>query len=195
MNARWMVSLAAATSVLLCGALAATAADSSNGQNQPAIQAPAGKVWVSNLIGTKVLYPHIQVLGQIKDILLDPQSGQATFAVLDAEIPGSGHAMLVVPYQALQVSFNPADNRQSVMLNVRSDRLGNAPQLQKNEWQLLQNPQFLQQVRDYYQAGTYTVARPIESPNPPAQYVAPPCVNYRNASSDLPQDLVDFYNE
>ncbi len=200
MNARWTVLLAACTAVFLCGALLATAAEPKSGQNQSAMQGSAGIIQTSTLIGTTVLDPQGQILGQIKDVLLDSQTGQATFVVLDAEAPNSVHAMLVVPYRALWVSFNPLDHRQSVVLDLRPDQLQAAPQIQNDQWQMLQNPQFLEQARTFYQITTYTVARPIENPSVPslpAPAAAPvPCpVAQPSADSDLPQDLRDFYNE
>ena len=174
MNARWTVSLAAATAVLLGGALRATAAEPNRGQNQPAVQGSAGIIQDSTLMGTTVLDPQSQKLGQIKDVLFDSQTGQATFVVLDAEAPGSGHAMLVVPYQALRVSVNPSDHRQSLVLDLRPDQVRAAPQIQNNQWQMLQNPHFLQQARDFYQIRTYYAARPIDDPSAAARRACRP---------------------
>ena len=175
MNARWTASLAACTAVLLWGALRATAAEAKLGQTQPATQGSPAIIQNSTLMGTMVLDPQSGKLGPIKDVLFDSQTGQAAFVVLDAEIPGSGHAMLVVPYQALRVSVNPPDHRLSVALDLRPDQFACA-QIQSNQWQMLQNPQFLQQARDFYQIKTYYAARPIENPSPPVstiQYTAP----------------------
>ena len=85
MNARWAVSLTAGAAVLLCGALLATAAEPSIGQNQPAMQDSAGIIQNSTLVGATVLDRQNQKLGQIKNVLLDAQAGQATFVVIDAK--------------------------------------------------------------------------------------------------------------
>ncbi len=167
MNARWTVSLAASIAVLLGGAILAAAAEPNVGQNQSAGQGSAAIIRNSTLMGAPVLDPQSHKLGQIKDILLDSQTGQATFVVLDAEVPGSDHAMLVVPYQALRVSVNPPDNRQSVVLDLRPDQLRAAPQIQTNQWQMLQNPEFLQEARNFYQIRTYYAARPIDNSSAP----------------------------
>ncbi len=196
MKVHWTVSLAACAAVLLGGVLLANAAPNA-GQSQTAVQGSAGVVRISALMGATVVDPQGQKkVGQIKDVLLDPQTGQASFVVLDTEVPGSGHAMLVVPYQALRVSCNPADSRQSVVLDLRAERLRAAPQIQNGQWQVLQNPQFLEQARNFYRSGTYTAMRPIDTPpSLPAQPVPQPSVNYANPGHGLPQDLVDFYNE
>ena len=205
MNVRWKIITVVGTAAILCAALTVAAAEPQSGQNQPAVKTPMETSRVSNLMGATVLYPQIQKLGQIKDILIDPQGGQATFAVVDAEIPGSGHAMLVVPYQALQVTNAAADNHPSVVLNVRSDRLRDAPQVPNNQWQLLQNRQFLEQARSFYGPRTYTAARPIENGGMPAgnasypaavpAYAPQPCVNPASPQSGLPADLEAFFEE
>ncbi len=168
------------------GMLLATAAEPNIGQDQPAGPGSAGIIRNSTLMGATILDPQSHKLGQIKDVLFNSQTGQATFVVFDAEVPGSGHAMLVVPYQALRVSFNLPDKRLSVVLNLRPDQVRAAPQIGNNQWQMLQNPQFLQQARDFYQVKTYYAARPIENPSvasppsvpaPAIQYVVPqPCI-------------------
>ncbi len=201
MNVRWAVSLAAGTAVLLCGALLATAAEPNMGQNESAMQDSAGIIQNATLVGATVLDPQSQKLGQIKNVLLDAQTGQATFVVIDAKAPGAGQAMLVVPYRALRVSFNPSDNRQSVVLYLRPDQVGTAPQIHNNQWQMLQNAEFLAQARNFYQIRTYTAARPIDNPSGPSmpvpgsmiQYVVPqPCWNY---DSGWTHELEEFSEE
>ncbi len=93
MDARWTFSLVACTAVLLGGALLATAAEPKTGPNQPAIQAPAGTIQLSALVGTTVLDPQGQKLGRIKNVLVDSQTGRATFVVLDAVASNSGHPL------------------------------------------------------------------------------------------------------
>ncbi len=220
MNARWTHSIAAFAAVFFCAAplVAAppffcaapveTAAPPTISQNQPAGQARI--IQDSTLVGATVADPQGQKLGLIKDVVFDSQTGRATFVVLDAEIPASGHAMLVVPYRALWVTSNPLDHRQSVLLDLRPDQLHAAPQIQNNQWQMLQNPQFLEQARNFYhiEAYTYTAARPIDnasamsppsltSPSlPPATITVQPRAS-RNGDmpNDLPPDLQDFYDE
>lgn len=199
MNVRGKLSLVACIAVLLGGTLLATAAAPNIGQNQSATQGSAGVIQISRLIGATVLSLQGQEkLGLVKDVVLDSQTGQASFVILDAEGPGLAHAMLVVPYQALRMSLNPADKRQSLALDVRADQLRAAPQIQNDQWQVLQNPQFLQQARDFYQARTYTAARPIDNaPSLPSLSPAmpPPCLNSADSTPGLPQDLIDFYSE
>jgi hypothetical protein len=88
-----------------------------------------GTVRISTLVGATVLDSQGRKLGQIKNVLLDARTGQASIVVIDTAAPAVS------------------------------------------------------------QPTTYTAARPIDNPAP----MPPPCVN--SADSDLPQDLIDFYNE
>jgi len=104
------------------------------------------------------------------------------------------------------VTFNAADNRQSVVLDLRPDQVAAAPQIQSNQWQMLQNTQFLEQARNFYQIRPYTAARPIEGPPsapsavnmavpvPMIQFVAPqPCWN--NYGSGWTHEMEEFSQE
>ena len=106
MHAHWKVSLAACTLLLFYGVLA-SAADMNDCQNPSVMEGPAGIIRTSTLVGTTVLDPQNQALGRIKDVLLDAQTGRASFVVLDAEATHASHAMLVVPYDALRVGSYP----------------------------------------------------------------------------------------
>lgn len=222
MQKHWGILLSTAMVVVFCGVLRATAADPNGGQSQPVTQDSAKIIQDLTLVGATVLDPQGQKLGQIKHVVLDPQTGQATFVVLDAEAAG-GHAMFVVPYPALHVNFNTTDNRQSVVINRRPEQLRSAPQIQNNQWQMLQNSQFREQVRNFYQVTAYYAARPIDNssmpapslpsvPNiPPSTMVTPimqpsmPMMQFsmpaycpapqRSADSGWSRDLDGFYNE
>jgi hypothetical protein len=91
------------------------------------------------------------------------------------------------------------------VLDLRPDQLAAAPQIRNNQMQMLQNPQFLEQARNFYQVRTYTAASPIETPSLPAAASAPcppvlpllppPCACFGNPYCDWPQSLLDFSSE
>ena len=107
--------------------------------------------------------------------------------------------MLVVPYRALWISVDPADHRQTVVLDLRPGQLPAAPQMQNDQWQMLQNPQFLDQARNSYQVKTYTTAAsPIEEMSPPSLPATSPVTAYGSPPLHgiwIAADLEDFYNE
>ncbi len=200
MHAHWKVSLAACTLLLFYGVLA-SAADMNDCQNPSVMEGPAGIIRTSTLVGTTVLDPQNQALGRIKDVLLDAQTGRASFVVLDAEATHASHAMLVVPYDALRVGSYPAQHRLWVVLDLRPDQVRVAPQISNNQWQMLKNPRFLEQARDFYQIRMYTAARPINNqmaPIPSAQpqsYPAAVAQPPADPFAQWPQWLKDFGTE
>jgi sporulation protein YlmC with PRC-barrel domain len=178
MNARGTIPLVVCTAVLLLARLGAadTVAPAAVDQGQMG-QMQGTILRASPLIGTSVFNPQGQKLGQIKEILFDSQTGLVNLVVLDANVAGTGRASIVVPYSILRASTNVADNRQSFMLDLRPDQLRMAPRIENNQWETIRSPQFLEQVRNFYQPREYTAARPIESASAPApvlQYAAPP---------------------
>jgi hypothetical protein len=105
MSARWTICVVGFMGVLLCGALLATAAAPSVGQNRSPLPGSRGTIEISKLVGMTVLDPQGQKLGRIKDVLLDSRTGQTTFVVLDAEAFGAGHPMT---YSAARPIQNPS---------------------------------------------------------------------------------------
>jgi sporulation protein YlmC with PRC-barrel domain len=197
MSARGAVSLTAAVAVLLWSVSLATAVEPCIVPNQPATQVSAAQIIPNlTLVGVAVADSQGQKIGQIKHVLLDAPAGQATFVVLAPERAGAGQGSLVIPFQALRITINSVDGHRSVVLDRRTDQLRAAPQIQDNHWSLLQNPQFLDQARSFYQVKTYyTAARPIDNMSPPGLPVAPPPVVQFSPNYGLPRFIEDFYME
>ena len=171
------------------------AAEPNTVQNKPAMQGPPKAIQDLTLVGSTVRNLSGQKLGEIQYVLLAPPTGQAKFVILAAEGPGSARMTLVVPFQALRVSFNPTEKRQVVEMNIQLDQLAAAPQIQNNQWQVLRNQQFRDQVRSFYHVfKTYTVARPIVNPSAPSTAV-PATASAAPQGSAEPEDLKEFYNE
>ena len=180
MNRHGTFFLVATSAVIFSGfygAVPTVAAEPNTVQNKPAVQGLPKAIQDLTLVGSTVHNLSGQKLGEIQYVLLAPSTGQAKFVILDAEGPGSAHMTLVVPFQALRVSFNHAEKRQVVEMNIQSDQLASAPQIRNNQWQVLQNQQFRDQVRSFYHVSkTYTVARPIVNPSVPS--TASPVIAY-----------------
>jgi len=174
------------------GAVTTVAAEPNTVQNKLAMQGPPRAIQDLTLVGSTVRTLSGQRLGEIQYVLLAPWTGQAKFVILAAEEPGSAHMTLVVPFQALRVTFNPTEKRQVVEMNIQPDQLAAAPQIQNNQWQVLQTQQFRDQVRSFYHVfKTYTVARPIVNPSTARPVTASPA---RQGSAE-PEDLKEFYDE
>ncbi len=101
---------------------------------------------VRDLDGARVNDAQGNKIGDVKDILINPQQGE-TFAAIDV----SGGRYAVVPIQALTVSKPGGMVRHAqVTLNATKEELQSGPTLAKNEWQNLDDPSFTQKVYSHY---------------------------------------------
>lgn len=83
------------------------------------------------LIGDSVVNAQEEDLGDIKEIMLDMQTGQVAYAVLAfGGFLGMGEKLFAVPWQALHLD---TVNKRMV-LNVDKERLKNAPGFDKDAW-------------------------------------------------------------
>jgi sporulation protein YlmC with PRC-barrel domain len=110
----------AGVAALSYGTLVATVAQPMPGKGPAANQGSVGTIEFSKFLGTVVVNSQGKKLGQIKDLVLDPRTGQATFAIIDAGLSSSKRAALVVPYGALRLGFQASKNRDVAVLNLGS---------------------------------------------------------------------------
>lgn len=107
------------------------------------------------LLGNDVYNNRDEDLGDIKEIMLDMQSGRVAYAVLSfGGFLGVGEKLFAVPWNALKLD---TVNKRFV-LDVDKERLSNAPGFDKDDWPDMQDPTWSQEIHAYY--GT----KPIEDP-------------------------------
>ncbi|MFI3154623.1 MAG: PRC-barrel domain-containing protein [Methylococcaceae bacterium] len=86
----------------------------------------AGKI-----IGTRVKNPGGDNLGDIKDLVLDPKSGQISYAVISfGGVLGMGSKLFAIPWRLLQWNRND----EYYLLDLNKDILRKAPGFDKNHW-------------------------------------------------------------
>jgi sporulation protein YlmC with PRC-barrel domain len=116
----------------------------------------------SKLIGTDVENPQGENLGDIKDVVIDPETGQMAYAVLAfGGILGMGEKYFAVPWQALAPKTPTTKGAQydRFVLNVDKERLKNAPSFNKDNWPDMADRQWAQQVYSYYGVQPYWTHR------------------------------------
>ena len=85
----------------------------------------------SNIIGTRVKNPNGDNLGDIKDLVLDPKSGQISYAVISfGGVLGMGGKLFAIPWRLLQWH---RDN-EYYLLEINKDILKKAPGFDKDHW-------------------------------------------------------------
>lgn len=117
----------------------------------------SGLMGVNTLIGNDVYSHEDEDLGEIKDIMLNMQSGKVSYAVLSfGGFLSMGEKLFAVPWNALTLDTK---NKRFV-LNVEKDLLKEAPGFDKDKWPDMADQSWAKEIHSYY--GTpYTNAPPI----------------------------------
>lgn len=99
------------------------------------------------LIGDNVVNGMEEDLGDIKEIMLDMNTGQVAYAVLAfGGFLGLGEKLFAVPWQALHLD---TVNKRFV-LNVEKERLKTAPGFNKDSWPDMADVTWANQVHSFY---------------------------------------------
>lgn len=99
------------------------------------------------LIGDSVVNAQEEDLGDIKEIMLDMQTGQVAYAVLGfGGFLGLGEKLFAVPWQALHLD---TVNKRMV-LNVDKERLKNAPGFDKDAWPDMSDLNWASGIHSFY---------------------------------------------
>lgn len=113
------------------------------------------------LIGDNVVNAYDENLGDIKDIMLDMQTGQVAYAVLAfGGFLGMGEKLFAVPWQALHLD---TDNKRFV-LNIDKDRLQHAPGFDRDAWPDMADAAWASQVHGFYGTDPQRRAAPTMGP-------------------------------
>ena len=106
------------------------------------------------LIGNDVYNHKNENVGDIKEIMLDTQSGKVIYAVLSfGGFLSMGEKLFAVPWNALTLD---TENKRFV-LNVEKDRLKLAPGFDKDKWPNMSDPSWVKEIHSYYE----TESRPL----------------------------------
>ncbi|UGQ45155.1 PRC-barrel domain-containing protein [Massilia endophytica] len=99
------------------------------------------------LMGEDVYNRQEEDLGDIKEIMLDMQTGQIAYAVLSfGGILGMGDKLFAVPWQALQLD---TVNKRFI-LDCTKEKLENAPGFDKDRWPDMADQQFSSAIHSFY---------------------------------------------
>src|ERR1044071_7377379 len=109
---------------------------------------PASKILKANdLIGKNVTNPAGERMGDIKDLVIDVDSGKIVHAALDfGGFLGMGDKLFAVPWQSLGMT----PDGKKFTLDVPKDRLKNAPGFDQKHWPNMADRQFVTDVYNYY---------------------------------------------
>jgi sporulation protein YlmC with PRC-barrel domain len=113
------------------------------------------------LLGDSVVNGADENLGDIKEIMLDMNTGQVAYAVLAfGGFLGMGEKLFAVPWQALHL--DTANHR--FVLNVDKARLKNAPGFNKDAWPDMSDMAWATQIHTFYGTDPSRAGGPTMSP-------------------------------
>jgi sporulation protein YlmC with PRC-barrel domain len=99
------------------------------------------------LLGEEVYGINDEHLGDIKEFMLEMDTGRVAYAVLSfGGFIGLGEKLFAVPWNALKLD---TVNKRFV-LNVDKDRLKDAPGFDKNDWPDMADETWANDIRSYY---------------------------------------------
>jgi sporulation protein YlmC with PRC-barrel domain len=114
------------------------------------------------LIGDSVVNAADEDLGDIKEIMLDMQTGQVAYAVLSfGGFLGMGDKLFAVPWQALHLD---TVNKRFV-LDIDKDRMQNAPGFDKDAWPDMADARWAQHIHSFYGTDPTRAGAPTMGPN------------------------------
>ena len=91
---------------------------------------------ISEIKGARVINFQNQDVGEIDELLIDPDSGQIRFAVVSVGgFLGLGSTRVAVPWQALQITRE--NGRVRYMLDATKERLEKAPRVEGKNYERL----------------------------------------------------------
>lgn len=101
----------------------------------------------STMIGDKVINRQGESLGDIKELMIDMDSGRVAYAVLSfGGVMGLGDKLFAIPFQSLQLRPDHHD----FVLDIDKDRLKNAPGFDKNNWPSTADRKWGSEIHKFY---------------------------------------------
>ena len=123
-------------------------------------QATANGLHLSKLIGAQVKSNNGENLGKLEDVVIDPQTGRATFAIVGkGGILRLGEKRMPVPWQAITI-----DSQKRLTLNVDKEKLQSAPTTARADDSELDNPDFVLVIYKFYEVAPPGVGAVGETP-------------------------------
>lgn len=106
----------------------------------------------SSLEGEDVRNQEGEDLGNIKDFVIDCDSGKVAYAVLSyGGVLGMGDKLFAVPMNALQLDTKS----ECFILDVKKDALNDAPGFDKSNWPDMADQRWQTDVHSYYRTQPY----------------------------------------
>jgi len=109
-------------------------------------------VKASSIIGTKVVNPKGESLGEIKEIVIDPHFGRVAYVVVSfGGFLTLGEKLFAIPFSAFE--YRRTSNE--YVLNVPQERLKDAPGFDADHWPTMSDERWNRDVYSFYGRAPY----------------------------------------
>lgn len=106
----------------------------------------------SSIIGTNVVNKQQENLGDIKEMVIDPQTGKVAYAVVSfGGFLGMGEKLFAIPFSAF--AYNPSENE--YVLDASKERLKAAPGFDSDHWPSMSDEKWNRDLSSYYDRAPY----------------------------------------
>ncbi len=101
----------------------------------------------NSIIGTDVVNPEGENLGDIKEIMIDTNSGRVSYVVISfGGFLGIGDKYFALPFEAFRIDTED----KNFVLDVPKEKLENAPGFDQDHWPTNANHDYLTSVYNHY---------------------------------------------
>ena len=119
------------------------------GSVQPFSNSP---VKASSIIGTDVVNPKGDNLGDIKEVVIDPHSGKVAYAVVSfGGFLGMGTKLFAIPFSSFKYDATSND----YVLDIAKERLEAAPGFDADHWPSMADEKWNRDVYKFYGRSPY----------------------------------------
>ncbi len=109
-------------------------------------------VKASSVIGTSVVNAQDENLGDIKEVVIDPDTGKVAYAVVSfGGFLGMGEKLFAVPYSALDYRLE----RNEYVIDISKERLESAPGFDPAHWPTMTDEKWNRDVYQFYGRSPY----------------------------------------
>jgi sporulation protein YlmC with PRC-barrel domain len=109
-------------------------------------------VKASSIIGTDVVNPKGDNLGDIKEVVLDPLSGKVAYVVVSfGGFLSLGEKLFAIPFSSF--TYNVSKNE--YVLDISKERLETAPGFDSDHWPTMADEKWNREVYKYYEREPY----------------------------------------
>jgi sporulation protein YlmC with PRC-barrel domain len=104
-----------------------------------------------DVVGADVRNAQDENLGEISELVIDPETGNIEYAVLSfGGFMGMGDKLFALPWGVLQPVHKAEADAKYFLLSVDKERLKTSPGFPKSNWPDMSSPEWSKSIRDFY---------------------------------------------